>query len=368
MIMDPTTAMLQTQMMAQKAADQNDPYDQKFGQLPNDPTFTSLIDPKTGMIGSQYQIQSPELSSQLADRLGSINLNTQGLDKFRNFALSDGPSEYAQNLLQKQGLEQQNALQDAARNQASQAAQARTNMAMRGGINSGAAERLARSSMLSGYNQQQQIARQGMGDRLGIQANDAQQRVQALSQLPGMEVQSLQPQFQKTSLWFQGANADRTANMQAQQNNIANTLAEQNAQRQFDQNNYNQKMSAYGGIKQAQAQNKGGGCCFIFLEARYGNGTMDQVVRRFRDENMTERNRRGYYKLSEVLVPLMRKSKLVKFVVRATMTDPMVAYGKAHYGEGKLGILFKPVAKFWLSLFDFLGGEHPFIRENGETV
>ena len=35
------------------------------------------------------------------------------------------------------------------------------------------------------------------------------------------------------------------------------------------------------------------------LEARYGDGTMDEVVRRYRDEHMTDRNRRGYYKVAE---------------------------------------------------------------------
>ena len=112
----------------------------------------------------------------------------------------------------------------------------------------------------------------------------------------------------------------------------------------------------------------GSNCCFIFLEARYGDGTMDEVVRKFRDENMTERNRRGYYKLSEVLVPMMRRSRWVKVGVRCLMTDPLVSYGKYHYGENKIGKIFEPVKNFWLSTFDYLGGEHPFIRENGEVV
>lgn len=129
--------------------------------------------------------------------------------------------------------------------------------------------------------------------------------------------------------------------------------------------------SDYAAEQQALA-NKGGStgvCCFIFLEARYGNGTMDYVVRRFRDENMTDENRRGYYKLSEVLVPLMRKSKLVKALVRLFMTDPLVAYGKAYYGTGsKLGFIFAPVKNFWMKTFKYLGGDHEFIRENGEVV
>jgi hypothetical protein len=111
-----------------------------------------------------------------------------------------------------------------------------------------------------------------------------------------------------------------------------------------------------------------GGCCFIFLEARYGDGTMDDVVRRFRDERMNLKNKRGYYKVAQVLVPLMRKSKIVKFLTRVLMTDPMVAYGKAYYGQSKLGFVFKPIASFWLKAFEFFGQDHPFVRENGETV
>jgi len=119
----------------------------------------------------------------------------------------------------------------------------------------------------------------------------------------------------------------------------------------------------------SKPQDTGGGCCFIFLEARYGNGTMDSVVRAFRDEQLTVRRQRGYYKLSEVLVPLMRKYSVIKFLVRLTMTDPLVMYGKAYYNKGsKLGFLLKPVKDFWLNTFDYLGQDHKFIRANGEEV
>jgi len=110
------------------------------------------------------------------------------------------------------------------------------------------------------------------------------------------------------------------------------------------------------------------GCCFIFLEARYGDGTMDRVVRRYRDEHMTARNRRGYYKLAQVLVPAMRKSRLAKWIVRVTMTDPLVEYGKYIYEGKKLGKLFTPIKNFWMKVFDYLGQDHPFVRETGEVV
>lgn len=111
-----------------------------------------------------------------------------------------------------------------------------------------------------------------------------------------------------------------------------------------------------------------GGCCFIMLEARYGNGTMDEVVRKYRDEAMTEKNRRGYYKLAEVFVPLMRKSKLFKFAVKKLFADPLVSYGKWYYGENKHGFIFSPVKSAWMNVFDALGTDTKFIRENGEIV
>lgn len=112
----------------------------------------------------------------------------------------------------------------------------------------------------------------------------------------------------------------------------------------------------------------GGGCCFIMLEARYGNGVMDEVVRRYRDEHVTPRNRRGYYKLAEVFVPLMRKSKLFKLAVSKLFADPLVSFAKWYYGQNKHGWVFKPVERFWMNVFDLLGEDVPFIRENGEVV
>ena len=109
-------------------------------------------------------------------------------------------------------------------------------------------------------------------------------------------------------------------------------------------------------------------CCFIMLEARYGDGTMDEVVRRYRDEHMTDRNRRGYYKVAEVFVPLMRKSRMFKWLVTKTFADPLVSYGKYYYGQNKHGVIYSPVKSFWMKVFDIVGGETKFIRENGETV
>tara|TARA_B100000035_G_scaffold19679_1_gene15744 strand:- start:1610 stop:4429 length:2820 start_codon:yes stop_codon:yes gene_type:complete len=123
-----------------------------------------------------------------------------------------------------------------------------------------------------------------------------------------------------------------------------------------------------GGSSPKPAEAAGGACCFIMLEARYGDGTMDEVVRRYRDEHMTDRNRRGYYKVAEVFVPLMRKSRMFKWLVTKTFADPLVAYGKYYYGQNKYGVIYSPVKNFWMKVFDTVGGDVEFIRENGETV
>lgn len=128
-------------------------------------------------------------------------------------------------------------------------------------------------------------------------------------------------------------------------------------------------IAANGGSAASGGGSSGGGsCCFIMLEARYGDGAMDAVVRRYRDEKITDRNKRGYYKLAEVFVPLMRESKLFKFMVAKTFADPLVSYGKWHYGENRHGWIFKPVERFWMKIFNVLGSDTKFIRENGETV
>lgn len=111
-----------------------------------------------------------------------------------------------------------------------------------------------------------------------------------------------------------------------------------------------------------------GGCCWIFLEARYGDGTMDAVVRKARDEEVTPRMRRGYYKLSEVLVPVMRKSRVAKALVRTLMTDPMVYCGKWYYEGRGFGWIFYPLTTAWFKVYDYLGQDHKFVRENGEIV
>ena len=111
-------------------------------------------------------------------------------------------------------------------------------------------------------------------------------------------------------------------------------------------------------------QGGGGMCCFIFIEAY---GYLLPIVRQYRDEKMTPRNRRGYYRLADKIVPWMQKSRRFKNTVKFFMTDPLVSYGNWYYGKGRMGVVFYPVVKFWLTVFDLMGRK-PYTRSNGEVL
>lgn len=318
---------------------------------PLNQTFNSLIDPATGLLQSKYQLQAG----------ADVTAHSAAADKIRQMSMQAGPSDWAQSAYAKQGLGETDQM-NAARNQSAGAqAQSLNALMMQGGLSSGARERIGNQSDRAQLMASQNVGRQGQLDRAGIDVQDQTNKNQYLNQAAGYD-------YQDAGLAQQNRIYDNGIN----QANITAAIGEVGNQRAFDQNQYNQQMQAWAANKSADAQKNassgGGGCCFIFLEARYGNGTMDKVVRRFRDEHMTTKNKRGYYKLSEVLVPLMRKSKVAKFLVRLMITDPLISYGKYHYGEGKIGVIFTPIKNFWLSAFNYLGDEHEFIRENGETV
>jgi len=71
----------------------------------------------------------------------------------------------------------------------------------------------------------------------------------------------------------------------------------------------------------------GGLCCFIFLEAY--NGKLPWFVRAARDIAYVKYPQvaKGYCKMAKWLVPAMRKSKIVRWLVNKTMVLPLTRYG-----------------------------------------
>lgn len=303
----------------------------------------------------QAGLQAPELegardlkTGELLSRFKLDPYSGEATQALKAQAFAEGDSPWAKLQLAKQQQEQMAGMDAASKAGLQGMSQAQAQLASSGGLSTGARERMARGGSRDLMAARQAVGRQGIGSRLGIQSEDLDRKQGLLSDFA-------------------------TSESAANKFNIGQLQGDIERKAAFEGRRYDKGMEAYGAEQTANAQRaaapkKKKGCCFIFLEARYGNGVMDKVVRRYRDENMTDENRRGYYKLAEVLVPLMRKYSLVKFLVRVLMTDPMVSYGKWYYGEGKIGFLFAPVKSFWLGVFTLLGGHTEFVRETGEVV
>lgn len=311
--------------------------------------YNSLVDSGTGKLKDGYELQTAALDPTKWD----------GYSKYKQEALRTGPSAWAGLQTAQNNQNTLNNKENATRQAASGMNQANSALAMRGGLSEGSRSLTAASSARDMLMARQQAARAGDTANMQTATTDESNRIGQLSSLATSEQNIGQ---------YNNTLAAKTAEY-----NVGNMVQDHQGANAYSDKTYEEQMKKWAADKQAQATANsgggGGGCCFIFLESRYGNGAMDKVVRRFRDENMTDQNKRGYYKLSEVLVPLMRKSKVVRFLVAATMTTPLVAYGKAHYGEGsRLGLLLAPIKNFWLKTFNYLGQEHTFVRENGETV
>lgn len=194
------------------------------------PEWESQADP-SGLLKSQFQVK------------GDVTPDMRALEAYRSRALGTGPSAWASQALQQQGLEEAGQRSRMGTQAASAAAQARGGLASRQGLSAGASERLGAQNMRDQLFGGQSIAAQGALQRGNIGLQDEQTRQQMLQQLPGMEVQYTQPQFQ---------------NKQLQQWNVEKALTEATQKRQNEANIYNEKMRAWAGEKQGEAMRDSG--------------------------------------------------------------------------------------------------------------
>lgn len=107
------------------------------------------------------------------------------------------------------------------------------------------------------------------------------------------------------------------------------------------------------------------GCCFIFLAAE---GYLHPAVRTYRDRHMTVRNVRGYYWLSDRLVPAMRTRRWLQRLVRLTLTQPCAAYARYVYGVKRWGVLAAPLACAWRAVFRLCSPQQPYPRRGTKEV
>lgn len=257
------------------------------------PQFNTLIDKNTGLLNGNLNAKAPQISSDgighigfgsevpsMQGRLDQVQLNKNPLNALEAEGTRTGPSAWSNLMHQSLGNKENAALEKVGGQAMGANAAAENSLAMRGGLGSGARTSLAKD-MQRGINQQSQQVRQDFSNQgLGVDMQDEQNRLGILQQLPGMELNAMQPDMQKAaalndaSLTEQGRNldaskynsdtnfnlgkynADSTAT--ADKYNIGNALNEQLQNRGYDLNNYNEMMKAWGADKTASAQGSGG--------------------------------------------------------------------------------------------------------------
>lgn len=199
---------------------------------PKDIEFNSGLGPG-GALQDQYKVN-----------VGAMpQLNTQALDMMRQNATGQGLSSWGKAAMDQQQLAQKSAQDALAKNVNAGQVTAMNNLAMRGGLGAGARAMMGANAARDQMMQNQNLLGQGAQARAGILSQDAQTKQNMLSQLPGMELQSLDPQFRYMGM-----------QNQANQFNTQNALNQLAAQNQFNMDKYKTGMSAWGANQQANAQ------------------------------------------------------------------------------------------------------------------
>lgn len=241
---------------------------------PQYPGYTSILD-DNGSLRNNYSLKAqPTVTmgsnlGELDTRMNGIQLNKDGLNAIRSRALSSGMSPWASLMMDRQRMEESGNVDRAAGEQAGAEASARSNLAMRGGLSSGARERLARYGARDMMKAKSDIYNRGASDRLGIQVQDENQKLDLLKGLPGMELQSLDPEFKKLNSWQSLAQeeqgrklnldmSNRDYNTNVAKYNIDNALGEKKSGELAKLKDYEEQMKAWAANRQAEATENAG--------------------------------------------------------------------------------------------------------------
>ena len=196
------------------------------------------FDPYSGMpYYPQYQGMN---EFEIRDAFGRDNLNRAPLNQYTRESLRTGPSRNA--LLAMEGNREATALgaTNARKLAAGTTAEARSQLAMKGGLSGGAAERLAKTGRDNAANMTQQANAAGNLGRINIGMEDEKNRIDMLGKAPGMNLAAAQ--YDQTNL-----------------NNKYNLLSGENTKlNAFNLGRYDTQMKTWASGKQAEATQNAG--------------------------------------------------------------------------------------------------------------
>jgi hypothetical protein len=230
---------LQTQELKQKSAQSRIAYMKAQGLnedgSPIRPEFESILNPD-GTMPDQYKYKPTTIDPA----------NLQGYNMIKNLATTGvGKSEYANISKQQNDMNRQDQIDAATGQSASGTRMAIDNLASRGGVSSGARERISASGNRDLLMQKQGAYRTSGNNLLDILKNDNTYKNDATKQFAEAEGKI--------------AFGNNDLNNKAGQYNLENVLKEKDAGRSYNMDTYKSALDKWGAGKQADATRSSGG-------------------------------------------------------------------------------------------------------------
>lgn len=199
----------------------------------------SGFDPSGNVMVAPYPTFNPSFNmgtqSDVANLQQISPQYSQGFNALRSQALNQGPSTWLNMSQMQNQMKMEDALNKGHQSVAAATAGGENALAAGGGLSSGARERLQEQGGVNTMNMDQGVQRTGMEQNLGLESQDQSNRVSQLNNLVSDE-------NTKQGQWNQAFQSDVTN----QQHNV-------DQQNQFNMNQYNTQMQAWGAQQQANA-------------------------------------------------------------------------------------------------------------------
>lgn len=239
------------------AYDNSDPYSDELNSTnPTNNPWSSPV--ATPGYDSTYDPNTENLANMEAGDISQINSGpgNEALGAFSSQAMRNGPSTYANLANDQQDYQNAMAKSSNAATNASGIATGEGNLAMTGGLSSGAAERLQETGNKNLLSMDQGANNTTANNKMQIGMNDEQNRISQLGQVPTME-----------NAANQAATTRATMTGQANQFDINQQVGAAQNQNDFNMNLYKNDMAGYGAQQTAQAtQNSGSWLCTEALQ------------------------------------------------------------------------------------------------------
>lgn len=294
------------------------------------PQFTNNWSPWTMYAPPTFEDPQTSINNDLSGNASA----SPALQKFQNEAMRTGPSAWSNLAQGQQDKYQTDAQSKAASTAAGSAAESRDQLAMRGGLDSGARERIGRNQSRDYMNMTQNAADTRANNGMQIGMNDEQNRIQQLGMMPQMVNQANQGNFQKAGLDF---NANTTENA-------------------FNMQKYHEQMAGYGANQSANATQNSGGSSFI-CTALAKRGLMSKrervIMTKFMIRGLKTRADffAWYFRKGAKAVEMAERQKYDFSVIKARYVDDIIDMIEQGYEEEAQNVYIKRAGQFvkqWL--------------------